>query len=473
MILFLTFFLFACFVLIFSINEILLRGKEEFVIVFACLYLPFYTSILSLVFQQTGSTVLVSLFQTSKELIVLFAIVSFVIFKKDFYSQGFRLLFIDYVFIAFLGLGFVYVFLPLGSAGLLQKGLYYKNIFLLGVMFFFGRNASLTDIKLDTITGIILCVGVLAFLLNIYEYFTYNHFQSINGFSAFNQVVNDKEPEGSFYLTWTFETQSGSKRFASFFSSPLELASSVLLGFPLALIFYLRKTRFLEKGLYAIIMVALIGSLVLSFSRSALAALFIELFFLAFVFRMYRLIFLGAVLAGLAVSYIVFWASRDLQDFIYDTITFQNASSIGHVIEWFQGLESMVANPQGIGLAMSGNASSVDDAVKIGGENQFIIFGVQLGVLGLFLYLLLLLLSIIYSLKAYRLAKTFEDSVFPFAAASTKVGLLLPLFTSNAEIFLYVAFVSWWMVGYSVSLYSRAKYFSAPSFNGRKALSPH
>ncbi|WP_416867780.1 MAG: O-antigen ligase domain-containing protein [Imperialibacter sp.] len=457
MILFLIFFLAACAVLIIAINEILLKGKEEYLIIFMCLYLPFYTTILSLVFQQTGSALLVSLFQLSKELIVLIAIISFLLFKRDFFSLRFRLVFIDYVFLAFLGLGLLYVFLPMGSAGLLQKLMYYKNIAILGIMYFFGRNAKLVDVKLGTITNIILGIAVLAFLLNLYEYFTYTHFQSLNGFAGFNEAINKKDPEGSYYLNWTFETQSGSKRFASFFSGPLELAAAVLLAFPLALILYMREKYPVHKYIYLIIMACVITSLVLSFSRAALAALFIQLFFLAFVFRLYRLIFVGIVLGIGAVAYVVFWASKDFQDFIYDTITFQNSSSIGHLIEWFQGIESMIANPQGIGLAMSGNASSVDDAVKVGGENQFIIFGVQLGVFGLFLYCLLLFLSITYSLKAYRFSRNTEDAIIPFVAASVKVGLLLPLFTSNAEIFLYIAFVSWWMVGYSVSTLERRK----------------
>lgn len=461
MILFLIFFFTACTVLIISVNEILLKGKAEYVIVFMCLYLPFYTTILSLIFQQTGSVLMVSVFQLSKELIVFFGILSFIFFKRDFYSLRLQLVFIDYVFLAFLGLGLLYVFLPLGSAGLIQKIMYYKNIALLGIMYFFGRNAKLVEVKLGTIANVILGIVVLAFMLNLYEYFTYTHFQSLSGFAVFNEAINGKDPEGSYYLTWTFETQSGAKRFASFFSSPLELAASALLAFPLALILYLREKENVRKYMYMIVMFCVISSLVLSFSRAALAAFFIQLFFLAFVFKLYRLIFLGAALGLAAAAYVVFWASKDFQDFIVDTITFRNASSFGHLIEWFQGIESMIASPQGIGLAMSGNASAVDDAVKIGGENQFIIFGVQLGVAGLFLYCLLLFLSVIYSLKAYVLSKTSDDAIVPFVAASVKVGLLLPLFTSNAEIFLYVAFVSWWMVGKSVSIYSNMKHLSA------------
>ena len=38
-----------------------------------------------------------------------------------------------------------------------------------------------------------------------------------------------------------------------------------------------------------------------------------------------------------------------------------------------------------------------------------------------------------------------------FTAHTVKVGLLLPLFTANAELYIYVSWVSWWMVGYSMN----------------------
>ena len=64
-------------------------------------------------------------------------------------------------------------------------------------------------------------------------------------------------------------------------------------------------------------------------------------------------------------------------------MNFQNTSSLGHLLEWIEGLNSMIKNPMGIGIAMSGNANGVDQALKIGGENQFLIYGVQMGALGL------------------------------------------------------------------------------------------
>ena len=82
------------------------------------------------------------------------------------------------------------------------------------------------------------------------------------------------------------------------------------------------------------------------------------------------------------MSIIIFYfSSEEFQFLIIDTLTFTNTSSLGHLIEWLEGLISIYENPFGIGLAMSGNAGGVDQSMKVGGENQFLIFGVQMGLI--------------------------------------------------------------------------------------------
>ena len=138
-----------------------------------------------------------------------------------------------------------------------------------------------------------------------------------------------------------------------------------------------------------------------------------------------------------------------------DTLTFENSSSIGHVVEWLLALDSMMANPLGIGLAMSGNSGSVTDELRVGGENQFLIYGVQLGWFGMILYLLTIASGVILSLRVFYRTDHIGTARLAFVGAVTKVGLLLPLFTANAEMYTYVAWLTWWMIGYSVNEYSR------------------
>ena len=105
---------------------------------------------------------------------------------------------------------------------------------------------------------------------------------------------------------------------------------------------------------------------------------------------------------------------------------------------------------------MSGNAGGVERDLIVGGENQYLIYGVQLGVLGMVLYLAILFMSIRHSWKAFRRAKSREESVIPFLAATVKFGLILPFFTSNGEAYIYVALISWWFVGVAETAYQES-----------------
>ena len=181
------------------------------------------------------------------------------------------------------------------------------------------------------------------------------------------------------------------------------------------------------------------------------------LFFIAIVFRFYRLILLGGILVFGLVVYLLYFASQETQFYVIDTITFENPSSLGHAIEWFEAVDSMISSPQGIGLAMSGNAGGVNNETKVGGENQFLIFGVQLGIIGMFLYIWMLLGGIWFALKTFRRARNWDERIIPFIASTVKFGLLLPLFTANSELYLFLSFCTWWMVGYTVSIYYKQK----------------
>ncbi|MFN5331533.1 MAG: O-antigen ligase family protein, partial [Bacteroidota bacterium] len=216
-----------------------------------------------------------------------------------------------------------------------------------------------------------------------------------------------------------------------------------------------------ESFPYLMVMLCSMGSLFFSSSRAAFGAFFIMLFFIALIFKLYRLIFFGFSLVTAFVIFVVFFASEDFYYFVIDTLTFQNASSVGHVLEWVASIESMIENPLGVGLAMSGNSGSVTEEARIGGENQFLIYGVQMGFLGMFLYILLLGFSISQSIKVFRLTENVMTARIAFTAAAVKTGLLLPLFTANAELYAYVNWISWWMVGYAMNEYSKITYGKA------------
>jgi hypothetical protein len=451
--------LYVSLLLFITFRKLVFMGEWDFILFFMVLYLPFYTSILSIAYQATGSEIVLAFFQYLKELLLFLALLGFVLYQKNIWRYSVRFNLVDKLFLAFTALAILYVFLPLGEATFISKLLYLKGTLLLPLFYFLGRNTSMNDQSIAKLFSLIMIVAIAAFCLNLVERFIGVHFQQYTGYALFNFVVNGIEPTGNYGLSWTFETQTSGMRLASFFSDPLELASSSLMAFSAGLIWYLSNKRE-ESWIYLIVMIAAFGSLMFTASRAAFGAFFVMLLFIALVFRLYRLLALGALIFVAFSAYVMFFASDDFYYFIYDTITFQNASSVGHLIEWFLALDAIIANPEGIGLAMSGNTGSVTDEVRVGGENQFLIYGVQLGVLGMFLYIAILGFGIYKSLLVFRQTKNRNTARVAFVAATAKFGLLLPLFTANAELYAYVSLTTWWMMGYSLTNYNQL--FSSP-----------
>ncbi|WP_339875061.1 O-antigen ligase family protein [uncultured Algoriphagus sp.] len=438
-----------------TVQQMVFKGKWTYFIFFLAAYLPFYITSLSVVFLATGSPLLVSFFQMSKEFIVLISGLVFVIYQRKPVEYPFRLQSTDWFMLAFVSLAILFLFLPIGQAGFINKALYFKSILIPSLVYLLGRNTRFEDFELLRLFQIIFVIAIGAFLVNLVENFFLNaHLQQFTGYALFNEVINDIEPEGNYNLTWTFETTNAMKRLGSFFSDPLELASSVLMGFAAGLIWFLTSERS-HQWKYLLVMLCCIGSLVFASSRASFAAFFLMIFFIALVFKLYKLIGFGFLTLIIFACYVIFFATEDFYYYVVDTLTMSDTSSIGHVVEWALALESMITKPLGIGLAMSGNFGSVNEELRVGGENQFLIYGVQLGWAGMLLYIATLFSAIWTSIYVFKNSENLNLARLAFVAGTLKAGLLLPLFTANVEIYTYVSWVSWWMVGISVREYSR------------------
>ena len=443
--------------MLWTLQKMTVEGKWSYFIYFLAAFLPVYITSLSVIFLATRSPELLSVFQILKELIILLAVGIFIVYRKDLFRYPLRLLATDWMMLGLLSLAFLYLLLPLGNASFLNKALYYKSMLMPGLVYFLGRNTQWDQAEIRRLFVLIFGVMFAAFGINLIEnYLLQAHLQQFTGYALYNQVINNIDPTGNFGLTWTFETQAVTKRLASFFSDPLEMASSVLMGFAAGLIWFLTTKRE-ENWKYLLVMLVSLGCLVFSASRAAFGAFFIMIFFVALVFRLYKLIGAGFLALLLFGIYVVFFASEDFYFFVLDTLTFENSSSVGHVVEWLLALDSMISNPLGIGLAMSGNFGSVEDELRVGGENQFLIYGVQLGWLGLLLYSLTLATGVRDSIRVFRSSTNTAIARVAFTGAVVKVGLLLPLFTANVEIYTYVSWLTWWMIGFSLREYSELK----------------
>ncbi len=434
------------------------RGKFVYLLIYLISFLPIYTVFLSFTYAFIESEILTKLIQYSKEIVVLYALIVWGFgSKQTLRNKSWNFSSLDKLFIAFLSLAVIFMVLPIGEVGFLDKATYFKNILLFCLAYLFGRQFNFQFRQWNVIFKMIFAFTIVAFLLVLVEKITSTHFHSYIGYAKYNSDMLNLDPQGSFGLRWTFQAQEQQPRYGSFFSNPLEFSASMLISFALAVI-YLVSMKFSPNRLkYLMILGFCGGCILLAYSRATMGAFFITLIFMAFLLRYYKLLAGAGIGLFLLTLYVLFLAPEDTRYFVEDTLLFQNSSSLTHIVEWLEGIESMVQNPEGIGLAMSGNAGGVVDELKVGGENQFLIFGVQLGVIGMALYILMIIYAIRHSWLAFRRASTREKQVVPFVAASVKFGLLLPLFTANAETYLYLSLVSWWMVGQSESIYQELK----------------
>ena len=426
------------------------RGNFEYLLYYICLALPFYATLQAQVFEIFNNELLVNLIKLSKDFIFFYALLIFILGKNEYIvNRTFTFSNLDKLFLSFVILIILYTITPIGEAELISKIIYSKNILLIPLVYFIGRNLEFSDKVYTNLKNIFLGVIITSSVFVFFEFIFSTHFHSFINYSNYNSIVNEIDPQGNYGLSWSFESQGARPRYAAFFADPLELSASLLFLFSF-IIFFFNKRFNLSTVLPFILIVFL---LLMSFSRGAIVACFGIVLFSLLINQKYRILFTMFSVSVILSLLTYFLGGEDLQYLIIDTLKFENTSSLGHLIEWIEGILSILENPLGIGLAMSGNAGGVDQSLKVGGENQFLIFGVQMGIISIIIYSMILLIVIIRSLKLYEDTKDLKHKHISFIVACTKFGLILPLLTANAELYLFVSLVSWLLAGYVEKTY--------------------
>ena len=447
-IVFLVFFFIYSIVFFESIRQIS-KGNLEYILFYICLGLPYYAILQAQVFQIFQNELSVYFIKITKDILFLYTFLIFILGNKNsLIKRSFSFSRVDKLFLLFTFFILIYTFTPIGEASMVSKIIYAKNLIIIPITYCIGRNINLERYFYKKITKYFFALILISSVFVSLEFIASTHFHTLIEYSNYNSVVNEIDPQGNYGLSWSFESQESSPRYASFFADPLEFSASLILFFSFIL-FYL-QTSF--KKIYFLFLFLIFFSLFLSFSRGAIVACVGVLFFSLLINKKYK------TLLYIFLSFIVFlfilyyFTSDEIQYIIIDTIKFENTSSLGHLIEWIEGILSILENPFGIGLAMSGNAGGVDQALKVGGENQFLIFGVQMGVIFLFLYSLILYFIIVRAIKTFQNSNNHQKHI-SFIVACSKFGLLLPLLTSNAELYLFVSLATWFLAGNVESTY--------------------
>jgi hypothetical protein len=423
-----------------------LRGlwqkKTNAIFIYVIAGLPIYNTALSIVYGYKLKS-WIPVLQSCKELLIVVAlIVAIWNYRKKLIPHR-----LDYWILAFLAYTVLYVLLPIGKYDLLQKLVALKSLSFFTIIYFVGRLLDTSDFSLQKI---LYAVGVLAFFaacLLVFEVITYTHFQTHIGYAFFNQDYYGLDVGGHYGLSWSFEINDGLKRFASFFANPLELAGSTLVATSLWLAVYTTSNNKLEITKTGWIIAGLtLFALLTALSRSSLAGYFILLYAYALITRKKEILYFIYALVGIGVVYLFYVLNdRNVYEYIISTIQLSDSSSIGHLLEWLEGIQSIVTSPLGLGLGESGRVAAAVQ-VNVGGENQFIIVGVQTGIISLLLYVGIYVVVVSTCYRAYKL---YEGNTKKMALALfvLKLSFIFPLMTSNFDSYSYILYLTWLLTG--------------------------
>ena len=425
----------------------LLRNPGNLLVIYL-VGLPIYTISLSILYNYTGSHTLIKAIQPWKEVLAFLVLIIAgvgILLKFRFKS----LILLDYLIFIYLSLNILYLIVPLGSDFLVRLYGMRANAFFV-VIYLLGRFVPLTLRQQKIIFKSLVGIGALAGFVVIVEIVALPvDWPARIGLMKYLNAFFGIEPIGHYGLTWTFETSTAIRRYSAFFANPLELASSTIITGAAAFFAIFSFKRQTRGRLFSIISFILISlSLLLAISRASLVAFFILLPVMCIWLQKVRLGLFILLIAVIGIGGLLVFADPGLIEFTWETVSFQNTSSQGHLQGWIEGARAILEYPFGLGLGTSGHVGS-RFGNQVGGENQFIIIGVELGILGMTLYISILILSIYYALRAFHITEGITKGLC-FVAAASKFGLLIPTFTAHIEVYIFAMFISWWLVGFSI-----------------------
>ncbi|KXY37744.1 hypothetical protein AT269_06005 [Bacillus cereus] len=188
----------------------------------------------------------------------------------------------------------------------------------------------------------------------------------------------------------------------------------VFVGISIIVAVYFRSF-FKKKWLYYIFLTIQFISLIETFSRSAWLGLImcIVVYMLLEKKKNIFMIIVSIATIGCLLFFIILIKNPDntIVNYLIKTITLQDSSSLGHWNSWIEGINFIANNPFGIGLGIAGPKASALTGEFLNVESSYFLIAYELGIVGLFLFLMFSL-SILRAFKKKCVFMKEEDSLF-------------------------------------------------------------
>ncbi len=403
----------------------LFRGNTDRILLFIIFGLPIYFTSLSVAY-VSGFANFIPLLQAFKEIIILAALCVLLYHRKT--KIRFHLL--DWLVTAYFVYTFIYVLIPLGNFGFSDRLLAFKSTSFFPLVYFAGRLTEVHKINFNRYFSYICIVSILAGCVMVIEVVRYEHLQVYTGYSEFNRFFLNQDTGGSYGLSWTFETPHGLKRFASFYSMPLEMGVNTICTIAVLIALSTKdNNKFKPNILILTTLLFTVFSIFNALSRASFASYFLIVYVYAMITNKRKMINAYHYTGVAIVIIFLFLLEGDIYEWIANTIDFSDSSSAFHIVQWLDGLQAISSHPLGLGLGMSGRVAISTDS-NIGGENQLIIIGVQAGLIAVALYIAIYIYTIRTCVNLFKKTKEIFDPQNIFNPGK-KVGGTMEYFESH------------------------------------------
>lgn len=271
-----------------------------------------------------------------------------------------------------------------------------------------------------------------------------SYFQNFLGVSAFTTGNEYGLPLNY----WTFIAGRPFRRAGSVYLSGQGFAVPFLLFFPLATswVFWRAKKIPLQVFAYMLVCVALLMTL----TRMTILIAIIQL--VLFVLLMKRPEW---AVAGISILGLVFVGAFILipgfPTFVWQTLSWQEGSSVSHMNDWLRGAAAFFERPWGWGLGTADQTAVRAGLEYITGDNLFLKYGVEMGALGLFLLIMVLYTLGRTGLNLFRYAEDDSRRRMGIVIWLTSIGIAINGITAVVFNSITLGWLFFWIAGAGVS----------------------
>lgn len=434
-------------------------------------WLPFQNFAGMILYKITGDHYFVMGMLVGKE---LFLLVGFVyIFLK---RKTIGLIYLDYLSLLFCAYLFLYAVIPNGVLGINSSptarivGLRASIIPFL--LYFFGRLSGMSMQDLKHIIYLYVGLAVAVCLFGFIEYILPVEFWIDLGYFDFKAATEEVTgiPEGAdssmLAKIFLYGHFGGNlvRRMISTFGSSLHVAFYLLLPILLMIIgiIYRRQIMVRANGISMdkMIFIVLLFGFIITVSRGPIIALTASIMYLIlFILKGKRRLKL-ILTAGMFVGLFALFFTDNIKQIVMTTVSFEDASAIGHYMAYEYALQVIPEHPFGLGLGQGGPVGRTYGIGEGVGESLYFTLTGEIGIPGLLLFLVIIISIFMYLRKYGKQLDEHNDiflRVMSIALAASTIAYSIGSLNTEQWRGYTMSGPYWFLLGVTISLIEAKK----------------